>query len=859
MRTAVLLCAILLLASSVQPAAFAQSAGNSSSQRANQSEDAKLIEGLRLRRLFGLAEQHCQGILQTTELNPTDEAIFTIELIKTKTAQAILRGGDERASAWQATEETANQFLIDLPEHPRRLLVQVQSALSRLSHGQLLRQELAADIAPESARTTALEQLRQARSQFNETRRTIAKLIPERRARTPAEHELSSEELLTLDNNIAYQLAITNVNRAQLYAVDDRLNRSEALVSVLDDLEDVKRQTSAGQPLWWESQVLQVECFRLLGRNADAKATLDRMVDAIEPDTAEPASLLEQKIRFYSDTGNRSGLLETLQAAARRGAQANSNTPKLDLARVEAMLGLSDRATGKEQEQWLARAAQLTRIIEHQHGGYWGRRAELVLIGSAAADSNSGGGINEMTTKNNGTSDTSAKLDIRIRLAKQAMEKGRFDDAVKAYDVAAQMAKDAGNREQHFTLTVLACQALTKLNRNAAAAERLVELANSNKNYIHASAAHQLGCWNWAQLIAGDSEKQKRFIELLDQHLLNWPEATTANQAHVWLAGQRQTAKQWKPAFDSYVNVATTSPLFGDAMTRAVYCANQFLKDALNDADSNQQDTAAMAILKQFENLTNTSQPNSLAQFQALLAQAEFGLQHGVTKPTPLIAPLEQLITVSTQPAIVGKGQALLLAASAHTDSLEPGLSRELLGKISKNQAWLATAENSLAAIALHHPSMATPAAKTIRVRIIDQALTLPLEERQKTAWLYRQASALSDSGDQSKALSTLEGLAEKFPRDATVQIKIARLQSELFGESEPIRPLTKWRRLAAQLKPHTDNWYEAKLNVAQLLERSGKKEDAKKLLEYLKAIPPGWDNSRFKNDFESLLRKCKA
>ena len=670
---------------------------------------------------------------------------------------------------------------------------------------------------------------------------------------------------------MAYQLAITNVNRAQLYAADDRLNRSEALVSVLDDLEDVKRQTSAGQPLWWESQVLQVECFRLLGKTRDAKTALDEMVDAIEPDQPQPASLLEQKIRFYSETGNRSGLLETLQIAAGRGSQSSEpqssgSTPKLDLARVEAMLGLSDRAAGEEKETWLARAAQLTRVIELQHGGYWGRRAELVLIGSNLADSSAGGATSGGETKAAATAggDTSAKLDIRIRLAKQAIKKGRFDDAVKAYDVAAQMAKDAGNAQQHFTLTVLACQALTKQKLHEPAARRLVELANSDKDDEHASAAHQLGCWNWAQLITGDVEKQQRFIELLNQHLVNWPQAATANQVHVWLAGQRQTAKAWKPAFDSYIRVAPTSPLFGDAMTRAVYCANQFLRDA----GQSQQKPIATTIWKQFVALTQTSQPNSLSQFQALLAQAEFGLQHGVADPAPLIEPLENLITGSTQPLVVGKGAALLLATSAYMDrtsapanptGADIDRSSALLAKIGDNQLLLATAERSLASIAQHRPALATPDSRQIRVRVIEQALSLPLGERKKTAWLYRQADALADSGDQSKALSTLEGLAEKFPRDATVQIKIARLQSDLLGDSEPDRPLSKWRRLAAQLQPQSDNWYEAKFNVAMLLERSGKKEDAKKLLEYLKAIPPGWESSKLKAEFDRLLQKCKS
>ena len=76
------------------------------------------------------------------------------------------------------------------------------------------------------------------------------------------------------------------------------------------------------------------------------------------------------------------------------------------------------------------------------------------------------------------------------------------------------------------------------------------------------------------------------------------------------------------------------------------------------------------------------------------------------------------------------------------------------------------------------------------------------------------------------------------------------------YGKSDPEKPINQWRLLARRLRPESENWFMAKYNVAELLHRSGKRDDALKLLKYIKANPPGWDNSKLKPDFDSLFQK---
>ena len=56
----------------------------------NRAEDSKLLEGLRRRRLFDLAEFYCQKQLARPGLDPTSQSTLAIELMKTQTSKAIL-------------------------------------------------------------------------------------------------------------------------------------------------------------------------------------------------------------------------------------------------------------------------------------------------------------------------------------------------------------------------------------------------------------------------------------------------------------------------------------------------------------------------------------------------------------------------------------------------------------------------------------------------------------------------------------------------------------------------------------------------------------------------------------------------
>ncbi len=807
--------------------------------------DSRLIDGLRIRRLFDLAERHCRKLLATPNLTPAQTARYTIELIKTQTARAILNKPTERDSTWLQAEQTAAEFLAQNPRHPRSFLVRAQSALSHLAHGRLLRQELAAEMVAESAREKALSELRQARSLLSELQRDISKAIPENRNRTLSTDELSTEELLTLNKNIRYQLAIANVNRAQIYAPSDRLNRIEALNQVLEALAGVQRETSTGQPLWWESRILQIECLRLLDRTDQASDVLNQLLDAVS-DGKIPQSLLEQQLKLSVETGNTKASIEALSASEK----LLGREPQLDLSRLATVVNLATRSTGNEKQQWLVSAAQMTRQIEKRHGDYWGRRAELVLINSSAANS----AITNSTHSNSSrTPATSTELDLLIRLADQASRKKRFADAVKAYDLAANTARELGDADRMFALTVRASRALEQQNLHGQAAERLIDLANLNADRKNASAAHLRGCWNRAQDVGGDPQKRQQFRELLEQHLARWPDADSANQVRVWLGGEDQRASQWKSAFEHYVSVSPDSSLFGDAISRAGYCASRWTKHV----EPKNREAVIQEVTDRLNAVWLAARDSTTAKFDALLSLTDFGIQHGSVTSDQLIQPLEDLVAASPLSDQKNMAKAWLLVCLA-SDPEHTKRTDEFLAQISQDINRLELAEKGLAAVLQRRGNSDPSQLSQMRLKLIEAALNNELPERKRTVWLFRKSDALSDLGQNSEALAVLTTLEQELPRNAGIKLRIARLITREFSRSDPEKAISTWRRLAIQLKPHTANWYEAKFNIAALLEQSGKKAEARKLLEYMQAIPPGWDNSDLRESFDQLLNKCK-
>lgn len=818
-------------------------------------DDQALLEGLRRRQLFEVAQSFCYRQLENADLDPTTQSTLTIELMRTQITQAIRAEPAKREDAWKAIDKTLADFERAFPDHPRKFLVQVQVALSHIAHARLLRQEMDAEMAGDDAVPKALEQIRIARSQLTTLQRDIANAVPDQQARSLTIHELDSEQLLNLNHNLQFQLAECNLIRAQLYPASDRLNRIDALNTVGQRLNEVQRSTSERQPLWWKTKLAQIECARLLG-DLNSARSLAKSLGAKKPPAAIGVLLLAQK----SDLAIAMRDESYAQSVLKEFNETSTRTAELDLAIVRLAVTLASGATTDARKQeWISFAAELSQAMEQRYGDYWRRRADLLLITATgvAGGSKEPGTMIASDPANSATpKSSSVELDLLIRLAEESARKNNLDDAIKAYDRASKLAWAQGASEQALRVDYQAGKILEKQTQHRQAADRMTTSATRDAELGFAPSAHLIGCWNFAKSLQNDSDRQA-FQKLLRDHLRLWPEGTTANQVRIWLGRELQVEKNWQVAFETYLNVQNDSPLLEKATEQGIVCARRQLL-TLHRAGQPTQSTASKLSSMVGLKADSFADPDPIAD-ALRLAQIELELVFGAHQPDPEWS--QALESIQNREGTENANAAKVLRAVTICVS-DPELAMNLISQIANDQSALDLGERCLSAIVDDGSAGDVQPFQILRLKLIENALAgeklnQPDNEASKTAWRLKQSSVLAQLGRHADAVAILTELEQRHPRNAGVQMQLARSMTNQLADSDPKQPLAKWRRIASWLKPHTPNWYEAKYEVARLMLASGDADSATKLLKYIQANPPGWKNSALQSRFEKLLRDC--
>jgi hypothetical protein len=68
---------------------------------------------------------------------------------------------------------------------------------------------------------------------------------------------------------------------------------------------------------------------------------------------------------------------------------------------------------------------------------------------------------------------------------------------------------------------------------------------------------------------------------------------------------------------------------------------------------------------------------------------------------------------------------------------------------------------------------------------------------------------------------------------------------------------LAKWRQIEKRSPPQSARWYEAKYAVAELHYELGNRQQAAKMIQFLKLLHPDLGGAEMAGKFEALLRRC--
>lgn len=817
--------------------------------------DGQFLDGMRQRRLFSLVEAHCRERLRDNSLTEAQRADLTTELIRGHAYHAINLPGSRRALQWEKAHEVADDFLRRHASSPRAMLVRIQKGLTHLAHGELLRQELEADAGRAGTRDLALQELRQAAKQLEAIDEDIARELPRLNGREPAEGELTYGELFSLQNNLRFQLARVYRNRALCYAKGSA-DRIDALSRSIEQHQSLLRRLPDEDPLRWDVELERIACERGLDHLDAARQKLIGLQSEPMPENVVLRARTEA-LRLELAAGRP----ERALGIARLGREVNGRAyPDLDFAILETYNAFADSAKSKkEAAQWRDKSVELQRVIEQLHGPYWGRRATLLVVRSAAES----GDVDN--------------LEVLVKLAEEAWRKQNFDDAVRAFEQAGVQAKQIGEDQQAFVLHYKAALVEQERKHYSEAALRLRRLATGMKTHSQASQAHLLAAWDAAQLVRNDEAALPEYVELLEEHLATWPNERPADTARQWLAMLREHEQAWNEAVDIYLETSPASDLFTEAVKRAGNCALRQLEQL--KASSEPIEAQAEVFAERLEELIYDEQEQlpqgwDGAKRSAALSASKLRLQYANKGHAKASEYLQSALDGSPDADQSWKSavSSLLVVALAG----QRGRSDEAR-KVLEQIAGGSPAElfqMTLALSPIRDASQSTSKVDIARLQLkaIDllagKALQFDPAQQQRLAHI--RAEALGATGNRKEAADAYKQLAAANPNNGPIQTEYGDLLLSGNDKSSLEDALRQWRVIGNRSKPRSDRWYQSKYNIAlaqynlsKLLrpkapDRANEYRDrSAQMLRFLKDTPPGWEQSRLKADFERLLQLC--
>ena len=771
----------------------------------DQREQA-LVGGLRDRALFDLAESHCLKLRAREGLTPTDFASLAIERIRIRTSQA--RTTEDRSAQWQLVDQIADEFSSAHPDNPRAVLVGLQQALAHISFGRLLQQEVEARIAKPEGREQGLKQLIAARMILDRAKQKGVDTIKAQANQNLSPDMLSSEQLRTLVTRLEYQLAIVNLTSAQLTDAStetEKLNRLDSLGRVPDQLKAVRGSVANSKALWWNAWIAEASCRRMLGEFSAAERILKTLENDRRPRSTD-VMLLREEIAFAIAKNDKDRMKRLADRAIKKRHDAET-----EVALIQLLVASSE----------IKKASSLASKVSAKHGPWWARRADVALL--------SGGGVTEATGN---SAVESAGLRLLLEAADKAEKNGDLDAASRGYLSVAESQFSSGERAAGLTTTVRAAMALEKQSKHNEAAAALLKSARTYASEELAPSIHLRGCWNLSKA------KSEKFETEAKAHVRQWPESESSNQARYWLASQQLARKDYKTAFKTLLQVQSQSPQFVAAVKLARFASRKQLTDLADKGLA----TRALATQMLHSWADVYSGNDKASQLLAAVAMAELGLAWRAEGSRTTYARLESVSQASTAESNF-EYQCLLATGRkgrASLTSLESAFGQPFDAKeFTRLLAMLDRVESTKELV-------------NLKLLIADNAIAKSSDAKQKNQFLLSKASALVELGKEQEAQEIFKQLTAADPKNLTVLLGMARVSK---GENA----LKLWRSIASRTKQQTAAWFEAKYNVAKLLHESGKSSEASKMLKYIKAVPPGWEDSELKPRFERLLRESSG
>lgn len=795
------------------------------------------LDGLRRRRLYELAEKHCEDRLTGSELDERQRADLVAELSQTLAEHALAVPPGEALPLWERATEVTRVYAEKFPQSPRLILVRLQGALARLAEGEAARCDAHEDY-PSPAMEDARRILRDAIGQLEEVARLVASGL--RLPGTPrmTSEELTTAELQSLELNVHLELARALRNQAECYppASADRINSLTRAGEALSMLARHKTQNV----LYWRAALEQIARLRLLGELREAEQQL-AAASAQNPPASIEQQLRAERIRLALARGSVDDALAEASPAADRVPSA-----ELDFARLEAFLASAkreaDRHKDAEASEWQRRAVDQAAEIRRAFGGPWMRRADSLLAASVAG----GGGSQSYAT---------------VAFSAAGFYRGgELAKAITAFDEAAQKAREEKLFDKATEAAFSAATIEKERGNHAEAKKRYEQLASEAPDAPQAASAHLMAAFCAGQLAQAEQPPRlDEYQRLLREHVAKWPNSETASQAFCWLGRLAELDRKWPEAIELLSKVKPGDPQYGAAVEAMGRSYDAWLADTrASGADTRPLADQALAALEKAAGAaaSRAAKPDAGTR-AATLAAARIWLTEMPNGSLPAERLLSSAIhsdpdapgswTVEAHrwlvPALVlqGKGGQ----ADALVDELASGKQQlallDTIAKVRRSQTD-PDARLKLAQLELD-----------LQTQLLEQPRDLDGDALRSVRRSYAQT--LTETGRRQQGLEALQQLAREFPRDGQTYEELATLLSE-GNQADQQLAVTTWTDVARKSRPGTARWFRAHAGLAAAQLKLGKRADARATIEHVFAKFPSLDGE-LKARFDALSAKA--
>lgn len=818
---------------------------------------SQYFRGLRERQLFRLAESYCLQRLARTNLSPAWRAELTLELSRTLTEHASYAAPAEQAILWNQARQRIEDFLKADPQHPRRILLEVQLAIVHAAAGEWGRWQAETQPGDETIARRAAGELKTALAAL----RTLDTKISEQIRKGPpvrrVEGELLLHEWRSLSLRVRQKIGLALLDLVHVLQ-DDSPEQAGALAEAQKTLKPLA-DAPEDDDFTWASRLALIECTRLVGDDARALRDIQTLEKRTPPRNVADR-LLAERIRVLQ---SQKKLADVPPLLDQRERETDPVSGELAFLRIQSLLDQARtgaKTPGAAVTESLLRTLQdRAETLQREQGGYWAWRAQRLL--ELLRDEKQYG----------------SELAAAARKAQAEFDSGRLSEAAESFGKAAALARGQERPDLAFQFGFTRASVEVQEKKWPEAAGDLLDLVMQFPDDPKAADAHLLAAYCLGRSYDEKQTKPRReeFERVLAEHRDKYRAAGTFGEATWMLATLQERRLQYTAALDLYREIPWEHARAHAALLGLARCFEAIL-DRLRDLKrpTDEWDRNAITTMqKALPSVADAKLRLDRDQTEAAVRFARILLR--LTPPDyaaadrwllRALAAIESRAAEANEAGSVGaatrepKTQALQLRiislagqrefqeARRKLDELSSGSPAELLA-ILEGLAPLTTGDRPDPFRDLGELQLQAALRLNEKRDALEPAVRRRLDEC--------LARAYAAAGQSRRSIEVYEALLKDAPRDKRLLTELGELLLSAGDKGHAKQAVATFRKLEALWPSGSDEWLAARYDICRSLFAQGETAEACKLLTTTRKLFPGLGGEALIAKFDELEKKC--